>query len=199
MLREGIRGQTEWNHSHRTLANLITWTTALSNSMKLSYAEWGHPRRMGHSGEVWQNVVHCRRERQTTSVFLPWEPHEQYEKGFIRNTQMRINMERSGKVREGKSDPQKVTSVNQWVMSTSEASCPSKEKATVLSNWLGAIHEELTLTQRILVSKWQHRDLYSVTFLMGSSHDQHRLWAEWFIFNQAYKVCYNIHLKISVY
>ena len=25
-------------------------------------------------------VVHWRREWQTTSVFLPWEPHEQYEK-----------------------------------------------------------------------------------------------------------------------
>ena len=30
--------------------------------------------------QVWQNVVHWRREWQTTSVFLPWEPHEQYEK-----------------------------------------------------------------------------------------------------------------------
>ena len=30
--------------------------------------------------EIWQNVVHWRREWQTTSVFLPWEPHEQYEK-----------------------------------------------------------------------------------------------------------------------
>ena len=28
----------------------------------------------------WQNVVHWRREWQTTSVFLPWEPHEQYER-----------------------------------------------------------------------------------------------------------------------
>ena len=28
----------------------------------------------------WHNVVHWRREWQTTSVFLPWEPHEQYEK-----------------------------------------------------------------------------------------------------------------------
>ena len=28
----------------------------------------------------WQNMVHWRREWQTTSVFLPWEPHEQYEK-----------------------------------------------------------------------------------------------------------------------
>ena len=38
-----------------------------------------NPRRAGHGGEVWQNVVHCRREWQATSVFLPWEPHEQYE------------------------------------------------------------------------------------------------------------------------
>ena len=28
-----------------------------------------------------QNVVHWRREWQTTSVFLPWEPHEHYEMG----------------------------------------------------------------------------------------------------------------------
>ena len=41
---------------------------------------WGHPRQTGHGGEVWQNVVHWRREWQTTSVFLPWEPHEQYER-----------------------------------------------------------------------------------------------------------------------
>ena len=48
-------------------------TTALCNSVKLSHAVWGHPRRTGHGGEVWQNVVHWRREWQTTSVFLPWE------------------------------------------------------------------------------------------------------------------------------
>ena len=35
---------------------------------------------MGHSGEFWQNVVHWRREWQTTSVFLPWESHEEYER-----------------------------------------------------------------------------------------------------------------------
>ena len=45
-----------------------------------SHTMWGHPRRTGYGGEVWQNVVHWRREWQTTSVFLPWEPHEQYEK-----------------------------------------------------------------------------------------------------------------------
>ena len=55
-------------------------TTVLPNSMELSHAVWGHPRWMGHDGEVWQNVVHWRREWQTTSVFLPWEPHEPYEK-----------------------------------------------------------------------------------------------------------------------
>ena len=35
---------------------------------------------MGHGGEFWQNVVHWRREWQTISVFLPWEPQEQHEK-----------------------------------------------------------------------------------------------------------------------
>ena len=70
-LREGIRGQINWNHNHQKLDNLITWTTALSNSMKLSHAMWDHPRWAGHGGEVWRNVVHWRREGQTTSVFLP--------------------------------------------------------------------------------------------------------------------------------
>ena len=46
----------------------------------MSYPLEGHPRQTGHGGEFWQNVVHWRREWQTTSVFLPWEPHEQYEK-----------------------------------------------------------------------------------------------------------------------
>ena len=41
MMQKGIRGQTHWNHNHRKQASLITWTTALSNSMKLSHAVWG--------------------------------------------------------------------------------------------------------------------------------------------------------------
>ena len=41
---------------------------------------WPDRKQMGHGGEFWQNVVHWRREWQTTSVFLPWEPHEHYEK-----------------------------------------------------------------------------------------------------------------------
>ena len=40
------------NHNRRKLVNLITRTAALSNSMKLSHATWGHPRWAGHGGEV---------------------------------------------------------------------------------------------------------------------------------------------------
>ena len=40
----------------------------------MSHAMQGHPRRTGHCGEFWQNVVHWRRKWQTTSVFLPQEP-----------------------------------------------------------------------------------------------------------------------------
>ena len=36
----------------------------------------GPPKMGRHGGEVWHNVVHWRKEWQTTSVFLPWEPHE---------------------------------------------------------------------------------------------------------------------------
>ena len=70
MLWEASEGR-HTNCNHRKLVNLITWTTALSNSMKLSHVMWGHPRQAGHGGEVWQNVVHWRREWQTTSVLLP--------------------------------------------------------------------------------------------------------------------------------
>ena len=38
-------------------------------------------------GDFWQNVVDLRRERQTTSAFLPWEHHEQYEKAKIYDTE----------------------------------------------------------------------------------------------------------------
>ena len=58
----------------QTTSQSVTRTTALSNSMKLSHALWGHPKQASHGGEVWQNVVHWRKEWQTTSVFLPWNP-----------------------------------------------------------------------------------------------------------------------------
>ena len=45
----------------------------------MSYAVQNQPRQTDHGGEFWQNVIHWRREWQTTSAFLPWEPHELYE------------------------------------------------------------------------------------------------------------------------
>ena len=44
---------------------------------------------MGHGGEFWQNLVHWRREWQTATVSLPWEPHEQHEKAKIYDTERR--------------------------------------------------------------------------------------------------------------
>ena len=46
--------------------------------MSASYTEW--LKVMSLLVRAWQNVVHWRREWQTSSAFLPWEPHEQHEK-----------------------------------------------------------------------------------------------------------------------
>ena len=46
------------------------------NSMKLWAMQCrATPRLRGHSGEFWKNLIHQRRECQTTPVYLPWEPH----------------------------------------------------------------------------------------------------------------------------
>ena len=55
MLQEASEGR-HINHNHRKLVNIITRTTALSNSMKLSHAVWGHPRWVGmveRSDRMW--------------------------------------------------------------------------------------------------------------------------------------------------
>ena len=55
MLREASEGR-HINHNHRKLVSLITQTTDLSNSMKLSHAVWGHPRQLGRverSDRMW--------------------------------------------------------------------------------------------------------------------------------------------------
>ena len=43
-----------WNVRSTNQGNLevVKQTTGLSNSMKLSHAVWGHPRQLGHGGEV---------------------------------------------------------------------------------------------------------------------------------------------------
>ena len=50
MLQKASEGR-HTNHNHRKLVNLITRTTALTNTVNLSHAMWGHPRRVGHGGE----------------------------------------------------------------------------------------------------------------------------------------------------
>ena len=64
-------------YSQKTSQSNHTRTTALSNSKP---CPWGNPRQVGHGGQILQNVIYWRREWQTTSVFLPRELHEQYEK-----------------------------------------------------------------------------------------------------------------------
>ena len=54
----------------------------LNETMSHAWNYEPYPKQTGHGGEFWQNVVHCRREWQPTSVFLPSEPHEQYNKYF---------------------------------------------------------------------------------------------------------------------
>ena len=38
------------------------------------------PKGISLLASTWQNAIHWRRQWQIISIFLPWEPHEQYEK-----------------------------------------------------------------------------------------------------------------------
>ena len=72
------RADTLKPYSQKTSQSNHTRTTALSNSVKLSHAVWGHPRQTGHGGEFWQNLVHWIWERLTTPVFWPGKFHGLY-------------------------------------------------------------------------------------------------------------------------
>ena len=52
VVRGHQRADTLKPYSQKTSQSNHTRTTALSNSMKLSHAMWGHPRWRGHGGEV---------------------------------------------------------------------------------------------------------------------------------------------------
>ena len=52
------------------------------------YVEW--LKGMSLNIGPWQNVVHWRREWQTTPVFLPWEPHEQCENAKRYDTERQV-------------------------------------------------------------------------------------------------------------
>ena len=72
-------GQWRFTHSLRTSSG-TTRVPGFSSVEKdtHSYVEW--LKDMSLLVRAWQNMVHWRRKWQTTSVFLPWEPHEQYKK-----------------------------------------------------------------------------------------------------------------------
>ena len=55
-------GRQNKNHNHRKLIKVITWTTAMSNSMKLWVMPCRATNQMGHGGEFWQHVVYWRRD-----------------------------------------------------------------------------------------------------------------------------------------
>ena len=55
------------------------WTAACQASLSFSIC-LGLLKLMSAESVMLSNVVHCRREWQITSVFLPPEPHEQYER-----------------------------------------------------------------------------------------------------------------------
>ena len=63
---------------------MITWITDLCNSMKLGAILFRATQdgvvMVDSSDRKKKKKVNWRREWQSTSVFLPWEPHEQYEK-----------------------------------------------------------------------------------------------------------------------
>ena len=77
--RRHQRAGTLKPYSQKTSQSNHTRTTALSNSMKPSHA-CGATQDRQVMVERSDNVVHWRREWQTTSVFMTWEPQEQYEK-----------------------------------------------------------------------------------------------------------------------
>ena len=69
-------GRQNEKHNHRKLTKLITWTTALPNSMKL-WAMTCRPPKIDRSW--WRILTKCgplEKGMATTSIFLPWEPEQ---------------------------------------------------------------------------------------------------------------------------
>ena len=74
LLSLSIRGQTEC----KPQLQKTNQTDHLNHSLPC-LTQWNY--------EHWKNMIHWWREWQTTLVFLPWEPHEQYEKAKIEGKQ----------------------------------------------------------------------------------------------------------------
>ena len=80
LLSYSSEGRQNENHNHRKLTKLITWTTALSNSMKL----WTMPYRVTNSDGSWWRLLTKWGPLENGMVnhisILALKPHEQYGK-----------------------------------------------------------------------------------------------------------------------
>ena len=79
---------------------------------------------MGHGREYWQNVVHWRREWQTTSAFLPWEPHEQNEKAKRYDTESKLPRSLGSQYATGE-EQRNSSRGNEVELSSLTQSCPT--------------------------------------------------------------------------
>ena len=88
----------------------------------------GHPGRAGHGEEFWQNVVHWRREWQTTSVFLPWEPMNSMKRQKDRTLQDELPRSVGAQYATG----------DQWRNNSrkTEGMEPKQKQHPVVCNWL---------------------------------------------------------------
>ena len=80
LLSLSTRGQTEWKPQLQKTNQTILGSQPFLTQWNYEPCRVGPPKVHGRGREFWQNVVHWIRQWQTTSVFLPCEHQEQYEK-----------------------------------------------------------------------------------------------------------------------
>ena len=61
-----------WSQNHGQLANLITWNTALSNSVQLSHAMWGHPGSVIMMEAMWSTEKGMAKHFSILALRSPW-------------------------------------------------------------------------------------------------------------------------------
>ena len=83
LLPLSFRGLTEWKHNHRKLIKLITWITALSNSIKLRANHVGAPKMNGPWRRVLTKCGPLEDGMANHFSILSLKTHEQYEKAKI--------------------------------------------------------------------------------------------------------------------
>ena len=97
--------------------SLVIFSTCMVGSLIPSlifcFGNLHHRRKLGHGEEFWHNMVHWRREWQTASAFLSWEPHQQY-KGAKRCDTERWTPPRLVGVQYATREEQRNSSQKEW-------------------------------------------------------------------------------------